>query len=517
MNTFTFLRKAASFRGSELAFIYGEELTTYAEFHQRALTLAGNLAQAGLSPGDRVAFCLSNSPRILELIYACFAGGYVVVPVNARLHVKEVAYIAQNSGARALFHSPGLCEGFAEVAGDDSTVHLKVVCQDLHTQNLELGVYNPKYALSSAVDLDAEAPAWLFYTSGTTGKPKGALWSHRVIRVVIMNHLADLYNIGVGETVAHCAPLSHGSGVVALPAIARGAVNVIYEEDSFDPAKLFALIARHKVSHVAFMAPTQIIKCLDEFDASYDLTSLRAICYGGAPIHVEHLKSAIKTFGPVFVQLYGQGEAPITVSGMSAEDHLRFYESDDPRLGSTGTIRTDVDVAILDADRNPLPVGELGEIAVCGDVVMDGYWENPAATNAAMHGNWLLTGDVGMLDETGYLFLMDRSKDVIITGGNNVYPREVEEVLVQHPSVANAIVIGIPDDYWGEAVHAVVQLKPGTQCSPTEIMSWCAESLAGYKKPKAVDFVTEFPVSGYGKILRREIRDQYRSSSLSKR
>jgi long-chain acyl-CoA synthetase len=512
MNTFTFLNKAALYKGDEPAMIFGDEVTTYAEFHQRALDIAGNLALAGLAPGDCVAFCLSNSPRILEVIYACFAGGYVVIPVNARLHVKEVQYIVENSGAGVLFHSPELCVNYDAVAGADAVPPKRVVLQKNYTDNAAVDMYAAGQALEAALDLEADAPAWLFYTSGTTGKPKGALWNHRIIRVVIMNYLADLHNIQPGERVAHCAPLSHGSGVIALPAVARGAVNVIYDNASFIPRDLFALVQRHKVSHIAFMAPTQIIKCLDEFDDSYDLSSLTAICYGGAPIHLEHLKAAIDTFGPVFMQLYGQGEAPITISGMSALDHQHFHKTGDARLGSAGTIRTDVDVAIFDAQQEKLPANTLGEIAVRGDVVMAGYWQNAAATEAAMHGDWLLTGDIGMIDESGYLFLMDRSKDVIITGGNNVYPREVEEVIVQHPSVASVVVVGVPDDYWGEAVHAVVQLNVGAQCAADEIIAFCSDYLAGYKKPKAVDFVTEFPVSGYGKILRREIRDRYWNS-----
>jgi acyl-CoA synthetase (AMP-forming)/AMP-acid ligase II len=365
-------------------------------------------------------------------------------------------------------------------------------------------------ALPGPVDVDPEDPCWLFYTSGTTGRPKGATWTHRVVRVVVMNYLADVHNIQPGEVVLHAAPMSHGSGIVALPAVARGATNAILEMTSFEPRDMFATVQDLRVGHIAFLAPTQIIKMLEDYvPGEYDLSSLKAICYGGAPIYVEQLRQAIEAFGPVFAQIFGQGEAPITITGLSAAAHAELYEAGDDRIGSAGTIRTDVEAHAVDADDRPLPPGEAGEIVARGDVVMKGYWNDPEATAEALRGGWLHTGDIGMFDERGYLFLLDRAKDMIVTGGNNVYPREVEEVIVAHPAVANAVVLGIPHDYWGEAVHAVVVLEPGAQATPDELIAHCGKSLAGYKKPKAVEIVDELPVSGYGKVLRREIREKY--------
>lgn len=509
MNTFAFLSKASLYRGDTPAIVYGDESISYRELHDNTLKLAGNLVALGLTPGDRVAFCLVNSPRILEIMYACFAAGLIVVPINARLHPREVAYIVSDSGARVLFAGSELASAIEARQGEfESLEH----CFTLSSRPCSVypdGVNSDDRRLEAPADLQPEAPAWLFYTSGTTGRPKGALWTHRIIRIVIMNYLADLYNIEPGEMVLHCAPLSHGSGIIALPAIARAACNVIYEYPSFDPATLFPLIERKKISHIAFMAPTQIVKCLEDFVSGHDLSSLRGICYGGAPIYTEHLKKAMQMFGPVFVQLFGQGEAPITISGLTIEQHKQFAEADDPRLGSAGTIRTDVEACCMDENDHPLPPGEVGEIAVRGEVVMEGYWNNPEATAETIRDGWLFTGDVGLFDERGYLFLLDRSKDVIITGGNNVYPREVEEVLVQHPDVANAVVVGIPDKYWGEAVHGVVILEDGATCSDRDLIAYCGDYLAGYKKPKGIDFVSEFPISGYGKVLRREVRARY--------
>ncbi len=490
--------------------IHGDEVVSYTDFHTRALAIGGNLRRLGCKPGDRVAFCLANSPRILEVIYGCFAGGLVVVPINARLHPREMAYIVANSGAKVLIHGGEYAAGIAEnIDAFDGLTHRVSLDQSDGTLAYS-ELLDPTHALDSAAEVDATDPCWLFYTSGTTGRPKGAIWNHRMVRCVVMNYLADLHNIQPGEVVLHAAPMSHGSGIVALPAVARGATQIVLEPASFEPRSLFATIERHKVGHIAFLAPTQIIKMLEEFEpGTFDLSSLKAITYGGAPIHVVHLRRAIEAFGPVFVQLFGQGEAPITITGMSASRHQELLDANDPRIGSAGQIRTDVEAHCVDEDDNPLPAGEAGEVVVRGDVVMPGYWNNPEATADALRGGWLHTGDIGMFDEAGYLFLLDRAKDMIISGGNNVYPREVEEIIVQHPAVANVCVVGIPDPYWGEAVHAVVVTEPGAKVTDKDIIAHCANHLAGYKKPKAVDFVDALPVSGYGKILRREVREKY--------
>ncbi len=509
VNSFVFLEKSARHRPDGLALLQGEERITYREFRDRALAIGGNLRAAGCQPGDRVAFCLANSPRIMEVIFGCFAAGLVVVPVNARLHAREMAYIVDNSGAKVLIHGQEYQDGIAANAALFANVQRYCTGTATGAQPFG-GLLQPENALPAAVEAAPQDLCWLFYTSGTTGKPKGAMWNHRMVKCVIMNYLADLHNIQPGEMVLHCAPMSHGSGIVALPAVARGAVNAITETASFDVDSLLATVERLKVSHIAFMAPTQIVKVLeDHVPGRHDLSSLKAICYGGAPIHVGQLRQAIATFGPVFVQLYGQGEAPMTITGMSSARHAQLLATDDPRIGSAGQVRTDVEAHCVDQNDNPLPPGKAGEVVARGDVVMPGYWNNPEASTEALRGGWLHTGDIGYFDEEGYLFLLDRAKDMVISGGNNVYPREVEEVIILHPAVANCVVFGIPDDYWGEAVHAVVVPKPGVTLSAEDVIAFCGEYMAGYKKPKAVDFVDELPVSGYGKILRREMREKY--------
>jgi long-chain acyl-CoA synthetase len=504
VNSFAFLEKSARQWPETVALLQGGESYTYTEFRDRALAVGGNLRALGCEAGDRVAFCLANSPRIMEVIFGCFAAGLVVVPVNARLHPREMAYIVANSGAKILIHGAEFAEGIQAHAELFAGLEHRVAVNDFGK------LLNPVNALDQAIEATHEDVCWLFYTSGTTGKPKGAIWNHRMVARVIMNYLADLHNIQPGEMVLHCAPMSHGSGIVALPAVARGATNAITETASFDVDHLLATVERLKVSHIAFMAPTQIVKLLeDHVPGRHDLSSLQAICYGGAPIYVDQLKQAMATFGPVFVQLYGQGEAPITITGLTAAAHRELLEADDPRIGSAGQVRTDVEARCVDADDNPLPAGKAGEVVVRGDVVMPGYWNDPEASAEALRGGWLHTGDIGYFDEHGYLFLLDRAKDTVISGGNNVYPREVEEVIILHPKVANCVVFGIPDDYWGEAVHAVVVPKTGAELTAAEVIAFCGEHMAGYKKPKAVDFVAELPVSGYGKILRREVREAF--------
>ncbi|MFD2580105.1 AMP-binding protein [Novosphingobium colocasiae] len=323
----------------------------------------------GWARGDRVAFCLANSPRIMEVIYGCFAAGLIVVPVNARLHAREIAYIVGNSGARVLIHGAEYQDGIIE----NETLFEGVTrfCTEPAAGANPLDdLYDPARALTAGVEAKPEDLCWLFYTSGTTGKPKGAMWNHRMVRCVIMNYLADLHNIQPGEMVLHCAPMSHGSGIIALPTVARGAVNAIMDSASFDVDALLATVERLKVSHIAFMAPTQIVKMLEEYvPGRHDISSLKAICYGGAPIYVDQLRKAVETFGSIFVQLYGQGESPITITGMSARLHQELLDAGDARIGSAGQIRTDVEAHCVDADDNPLPrrSGRSGGARRCRD------------------------------------------------------------------------------------------------------------------------------------------------------
>lgn len=510
MNVGQFLLKARQVHSNSVAVIYGNETLTYSELADCALRVASALRALGLREGDRVAFALQNCPEIFEIMYGAFLGGFVVVPLNCRLHLKEVEYVVGHCDAKVFFFNS---ETHPELSVLGSMPGVGVTLCDVGRAGSE-SVFESWLRGATVIEKVAEPepndPAWLFYTSGTTGRPKGATLTHRNLVAMSMNYLADVYAINSRDVLLHVAPLSHGSGLVALPGVARGAGHVISKHASFDPVHMFTLVEEYGVSHVAFMAPTQIVRSVEEYSSGvWNLSSLKAICYGGAPIYVHDLKRALETFGPVFVQIFGQGECPITATSLSQEHHKEFWDSNDVRLGSVGIPRTDVEVQVVNEYGGGCAIGEAGEVLVRGDVVMAGYWRDDIASSEALGGGWLHTGDVGTFDESGFLFLLDRKKDVVISGGNNVYPTEVESVLITHPEVRQTVVVGVPDSYWGEAVRAVVVRHPDSTVTAEELVSYCREHLAGYKCPKAVDFVGELPVSAYGKVLRREVRAWY--------
>ena len=510
MNIALFLSRSARQRPDAVAFRHGDSARTYGEIWERAGRVGQAFLHLGLRPGDRVGLVVSNRPELLECMFGAWSAGLAVVPINVRLHPKEMAYILDHSGSRALVNSEEFNDPLRGVAAKLPAVEHRITMgpgnETLDYEQL-VRSSDPK---TSFEEVDPGDLAWLFYTSGTTGRPKGVIMTHRMMRIGIMNYLADVYSFQPEDVVLHAAPLTHGSGNVCLASIARGATNVILHTPSFEPAAFWALVERWRVTAVAFIAPTQIVKLLyDDTRRNYDLTSLRSVCYGGGPMYVEDLKLALERFGPIWVQVFGQGESPMTISYLRREDHLRWLKEDERRLGSAGIPRTDVEVRVVDEDDSDVPAGSIGEIVVRGEIVMPGYWNDPEATARALWGGWLHTGDLGTFDELGYLYVLDRSKDMIVSGGHNIYSREVEEVILTHPAVQEVAVIGIPDDYWGEAVHAVVVLGEEAVISEAEIQAHCSANLARFKKPRSVEFRTELPKSSYGKVLKRELREPY--------
>jgi long-chain acyl-CoA synthetase len=352
--------------------------------------------------------------------------------------------------------------------------------------------------------------AWLFYTSGTTGRPKGATLTHRNLLMASLSYFADIDHVTAHDSILHAAPISHGSGLYGLPHIARGAVSVVPHSGGVDGDEIASLLARWPGMSF-FAAPTMVRRlAADPAIAGGDLSHLKTIIYGGAPMYLADLEHALGVFGPRLAQIYGQGETPMTITALSKADHA---DRDHPRwldrMQSVGSPRTDVEVRVVDDDGRELPVGEIGEVVVRGDVVMAGYWLNPDGTADALRGGWLHTGDVGTFDADGYLTLRDRSKDLIISGGMNIYPREVEEALLRHPGVRAVSVIGRPDPEWGEAVVAFVVVDDGA-ARPTadDLDRTCLDRIARYKRPKDYRFVDALPTSNYGKVLKRELRAQ---------
>ena len=512
MNIGQLLTKSARTFPENLAIAYGRKELTYAEFNARTNRLANGLNRLGVQQGDNVAVLMYNCPEMLESMFACFKAGFGTIPINFRLHPREYAFIINHSEAKAVIISSEFNEALIDIRDDIPRVSSIISASEAREPFL-----NYETVLSAASDQfeDAEVAsddvAWLFYTSGTTGQPKGAMLTHRNLLGMTMNFYADMCpGFGPSDVALHAAPLSHGSGCYALPSIGKAAANVILEAKSFDPEQVLKTIETYRVTNT-FAAPTMIKLLIDSPAVDqYDHSSLTAISYGGAPMLVEDLMQAMEKLGPCLVQLYGQAESPMTITYLSHDDHVLDGNPDQmKRLASAGIPRTNVEVKIVDADDNELPPGEMGEIVTRSDLVMRGYWRDPEATAETLRNGWLHTGDMGYIDESGYLFLMDRSKDLIISGGENVYPREIEEIIVQHPAVREVAVIGVPDPVWGESIKAVVSLLPESEVTEMELIEFCTDHIARYKRPKSVDFLEELPKNNYGKILKRELRDKY--------
>jgi long-chain acyl-CoA synthetase len=503
MNIAEHLQRSARLHPDQPATAVGEAVTaTYTGLAEGAARLASGLrGDLGLSPGDTVAIIQKNGPDYLESLYGIWWAGLAAVPVNAKLHPREFAYIMENSGAKAVLVSPDLAEAVAEAANGLERQPAIIITGTAGHQQL-LGAE----PLSEPAPRNGDDLAWVFYTSGTTGQPKGAMLSHLNLLMMVLNYFADVDGINAGDSMIHAAPLSHGSGLYALPHIARAACNVIPKSGGFEPAETLRLIA-HWPNCSFFFAPTMVHRLInDPRTPDADTTNLKTIVYGGGPMYVADITRAIELLGQKFVQIYGQGEAPMTITGLSRDmhamiDHPRYAE----RLGSVGPARADVEVRVVDADDNPLPCGDVGEIIVRGPVVMQGYLGKPEASAETLKGGWLHTGDMGRFDEDGFLTLKDRSKDMIISGGTNIYPREIEEVLLRHPQVAEASVVGRPHADWGEEVIAFI-VAEGDAPEPKALDALCLDNIARFKRPKDYVFIDALPKNNYGKVLKTELR-----------
>jgi long-chain acyl-CoA synthetase len=478
MNLVHLLLRSARWLPERPALAVGKRpVRTYGEMASRVARIASCLRKKlHLQPGDRVALAMTNCPEFYEVLFACWHAGLTAVPMNAKLHPKEFAYILENSGAKLCFGTPALQSavpsGIApdEALGDGEAPPAEVASDDV---------------------------AWLFYTSGTTGVPKGAMLTHRNTLFQTHAYFADIDKLHPGDTALHPAPLSHGSGLYGLPHFAVGAVNVIPESGHFEAAEIFDLLDYWPNSSF-FAAPTMIVRLMASPAARTPL-KLKTITYGGAPMYVADCLRAIELFGPRLFQLFGQGEAPMTITGLSQLLHEKRQH-----LESCGLPRTGCEVKIFDGNDQELPAGEVGEIVTRSDCVMKGYWKNPQATASALRGGWLHTGDVGSMDGEGFLTIKDRSKDMIISGGANIYPREIEEVLLRHPAVAECSVVGRPHPEWGEEVVAFIVKKSNLRID--ELDSLCLGNIARFKRPREYRFVEALPKNNYGKVLKTELR-----------
>ena len=481
MNLAAWLARAARAHPGEPAVYAGTRpWATWVQLAGRAARFAGGLRARGLAAGDRVAIVMRNCPEYLVALYGTWWAGLVAVPVNAKLHPREVEFIVGDAQARCVISEPR------------------------EVQELEGG------ASIGVAEAAPQSLAWLFYTSGTTGRPKGAMLSHRNLAQMTLGYFADVDSVDRRGRLLHAAPLSHGSGLYNFTHLARAAAQVVPESGAFDPAEIGELLRAHAEVQF-FAAPTMVRRLVD---AGIEPGGLRTLVYGGGPMYAADLAAAMDLLGNRLAQIYGQGESPMTITALAKEHHGdRSHPRHAERLASVGLPHSVVEVTVRDEAGRALPAGAAGEICVRGDVVMAGYWNNPAATAGALRDGWLWTGDVGAFDDDGFLTLKDRSKDLIVSGGSNIYPREVEEVLLAHPAVAEAAVVGRPDREWGEAVVAFVVAR-GAPPPEAELDRMCLDRIARFKRPKEYRFVDRLPKNNYGKVVKAELRALFGPESL---
>lgn len=481
------------------AVTFSGQTVSYATFTDRARRLGNALRSKpySLSPGDRVLLCMENCGAFLEALFACWAAGLCAVPTNAKLHPKEVAYIAADARTRvtittkALQHAlaPALDGAGPIIAADDEAWHRLLLTDPLR-------VLHPSAP---------EDEAWIFYTSGTTGRPKGAILSHRNLLFMAHCYYADMDHIDENHTKLHAAPLSHASGLYGLPHLFRGSHQVILK--GFDPQEILDHI-NHYPNVTLFGAPTMVTRLVNADGVeNADTRNLRTLYYGGGPMYVADLERALAIFGPKLIQIFGQGESPMTITALSKSHHAeaahpRYLE----RLASCGVARTGVAFRVVDENDQELPAGEMGEVITRSDCVMKGYLGNPEATAKALRGGWLHTGDVGFVDSEGFLTLRDRSKDMIISGGSNIYPREIEEVLLRDPAVLECSVVGRPHPDWGEEAVAFVVPATSRGVDVKALEQLCLDNMARFKRPKEWRVVEALPKNNYGKVLKTELR-----------
>ena len=465
-------------------------LHDYAGLLQAICDRAADLAARGIGAGDRVAIFARNAPDYIAALHAIWWLGAVSVPVNHKLHPREAEWILDHSGAALVYTDTGdLFPGRAE---------------------LPLGAPVPGGApVTPPAPRDGSDLAWLFYTSGTTGRPKGVMLSHDNLVQASLSYATDVDRPQPGDHMLYAAPMSHGAGLYMFAQIRAAGAHLIPPSRGFDSAEIIAL-AESRGGLVMFAAPTMVKRLIAlARETGWTGKGLRTIIYGGGPMYAADIDEALEQLGPRFVQIYGQGETPMTISYLSRElvadtSHPNWRR----RRASVGVAQAAVTLAILGPDDAPLPTGETGEICLKAPTVMQGYWQNPEASAETLRNGWLHTGDLGHLDGDGFLHLTDRSKDVIISGGTNIYPREVEEVLLRHPAVFEVAVVGEPEPEWGEQVVAFVVFLPGQSVETAVLDRWCRDNIAAFKRPKRYEFPETLPKNSYGKVLKTDLRSQ---------
>ena len=493
------------------AFVYGDTRITFSEFNTRVNKLIHALQEMGVKKGDVLGILSWSCLGFVEVYGAAMKGGFIASPFNPRLQANELEYIINYSEADTLFVGPELLE-----VTNSLRSRLPKIKNFISLEGSAPGMLAYKDLLASHpgqepdIPVTEDDPVCIIYTSGTTGVPRGALYTQRRFIDDSKTLVIDT-NLNPGDRRVQITPLFHIAGNSHFrSSLYSAGCNIIMK--FFDAAATLKTIQKERATHIDIV-PTHLVAMLNLPDLDkYDFSSLRFLWYGASPMPLEVLKRGMKVFGPIIAQGYGQSESGPAISHLSREDHnvLDRPEAEQKKLSSAGRPDIGVQVRIVDEKDNDLKSSEVGEIIVKSNHTMVEYWHKPEDTKANVINGWLHTGDMGYYDDEGYIYIADRKKDMIISGGENIYPREVEEILYQHPAVLEATVIGIPDPYWVERVHAVVVTKKGASITAEELIAFCKKHIAAYKAPKSVEFVAALPKNAAGKILKRELREKYR-------
>lgn len=502
------IKRGAMYFPEHTAVIFEGQSLTFKEVYKNSNRLANALLDLGLKKGDRVAFLLANSLKSVEIDFAILLAGLVRVPLNARLSEKEHLHMIDETDSMALLFTEEFSDRAKEL--QQTTGCVKHFCQINGTPADESILNITKYAAGMSDDepkvkVEDSDLATIQYTSGTTGVLKAAVHTQQTWGAISTNILTAL-DIREGDIMMHAAPLTHASGTLVLPHWVRGAANAILP--GFEPDQYLKAIEEIKPTTLN-LVPTMVVMLLSHPESkNHSLDSVRNIIYGASPMPREALKAGMNLWGPKFIQYYGQTEAPLILSLLEIGDHQTDNEEAAARLISCGRPVATTSIKICDEEGKELPLGDIGEIVVNSTQGMIGYWNAPELTAETIKDGWIFTRDMGYIDERGYLFLVDRKSDMIISGGFNIYPREVEEVLYEHPAVLEAAAIGTPDPKWVETVTAYVVLRPGASATEEEIIEFCKDKLASYKKPTSVHFIDSLPKTAVGKVLRRALKKE---------
>jgi len=491
---------------------FGERVLTYVDLRDRCWRLSNALAAVG-EPGDRVAILAENCPEYAECYYGVPGAGMALTLLNYRLTARELSYIIGNSAPKILVVEPKYLPTIEQIrAGLPSLQRVLLIGSEAE------GCINyDAFVAAGAASEPARRPSeddlcWLLYTSGTTGLPKGAMLSHRNLLTAVFNSMSG-WEVAPDEVVMYTFPQFHVAGYLIPLHHLRGYKLVLLR--SFDAQTMLRTVEEHHVTNTG-MAPTMIAMLLESGMADdYDISSLKRIGYGASSMPAEVLRKARRQWPEVrFATGFGMTELSGNVMSLGSHDHDRAAEEGLEVLGSVGKQLPLSRVRVVDDAGHDVPPNTPGEILIKGDQVLMGYWRNPEATAAAFTDGWFHSGDVGRWDDKGYLYIVDRKKDMILTGGENVYPREVEEILYEHPAVVEAAVVGVPDPKWGEKVVAVICVREGHEVIAAEFIAHCRDRIASYKKPRHVVFIDVLPRNASGKVLKRELRDLIRDGEL---